>query len=75
MSHTGSINKCLRGRGLDSLKKKNIFQENIIFATSIQEHNTICLLNPKICGKNDLIHQLPVHRVNGIVIINNTVLR
>ena len=55
MLHTCSINLCQRGRVSDL--KKNILSENIrifFFAIDYQENTTICLLQPKIVGRNYL---------------------
>ena len=52
MLHTYNINLCQRGRGSDFFKK--IFlSENIFFAIDYQENTAICLLQPKVFGRND----------------------
>ena len=55
--HTCSINLCQRGieTGFFLLSFfKNILSENIFFAKNYQENTTVCLLQPKVLGRNYL---------------------
>ena len=52
MLHTCCINLCQRGRV--RFFQKIILSENNIFAKDNQENTTLCLLQPKVLGRNYL---------------------
>ena len=72
MLHTCSIKLCQRGRGSD-LKKKKKMSENIFFAIDNQGNATICLLKPKILGRNYLSTNNRYNIFIRFITVNSTV--
>ena len=72
MLHTRSVNWCQRGRGSDVFKK--IFcHKTYFFSIGNQENTTICLLQPKVLGRNDLCMNNRCIIFIRFITINNTV--
>ena len=72
MLHTGNINLCQRWRGSD-LKKKIFCQKTYFFAIDYQENTAICLLQPKVLGRNDLCRKNMYIIFTRLITVNNTV--
>ena len=72
MLHTHKINQFQRGRG-SYFFKKTFCQKTYFFAIDNQENTTICILQPKFLGRNELCINNRCIIFIRFITINNTV--